>query len=80
METLHNLCFSLVPQLTKRYSKLVTKNRDGSRTPATCKMERFMTIVNGLKPLTIFTKSSILDVAGALHPPLKTLEKRVNLA
>ena len=39
-----------------------------------------MTIVNGLKPLTIFTKSSILDVAGALHPLLKTLEKRVNLA
>ena len=39
-----------------------------------------MTIVNGLKPVTIFTKSSILDVAGALHLHLKTLEKRVNLA
>ena len=39
-----------------------------------------MTVVNGLKLLTIFMKSSILHVAGALHQPLKTLEKRVNLA
>ena len=29
-----------------------------------------MIIVNGWKPLTIITKSSILDVAAALDPPL----------
>ena len=67
------MCFTLVSQLTKRSSKLVTKNREGYRTPATYKMERIMA-------MPIFTKSSILDVAGARHPPLKSLEKRVNLA
>ena len=35
-------------------------------------MERFLIIVNGSKPLTIITKRSILDVAAALDPPLKT--------
>ena len=29
-----------------------------------------MIIVNGLQPLTIITKGSILDVAAALDPPL----------
>ena len=46
--------------------------RGGSRTAATCKMERFVIIVNGLKPLTIITKRSILDVAAVLDPPLMT--------
>ena len=36
-------------------------------------MERFVIIVNGWKPLTIITKRSILDIAPALDPPLKTL-------
>ena len=59
--------------------------RGGSRTDATSKMERFVIIVNGWKPLTIITKRSILDVkpltiitkrsilgtAAALDPPLK---------
>ena len=44
--------------------------RGGSRTAATSKMEHFVIIVNGWKPLTIITKSSILDVAAALDPPL----------
>ena len=44
--------------------------RGGSRTAATSKMECFVIIVNGLKPLTIITKHSILDVAAALDPPL----------
>ena len=44
--------------------------RGGSRAAATSKMERFVIIVNGLKPLTIITKRSILDVAAALDPPL----------
>ena len=35
-------------------------------------MERFVIIVNGLQPLTIITKLSILDVAAALDPPLET--------
>ena len=44
--------------------------RGESRTAATSKMERFVIIVNGWKPLTIITKSSILDVAAVLDPPL----------
>ena len=40
--------------------------RRGSRTAAISKMERFVIIVNGCKPLTIITKHSILDVAAAL--------------
>ena len=34
------------------------------------KMERFVIIVNGWKPLAIITKHSILDVATVLDPPL----------
>ena len=50
-------------------------NRGGFRTPATFKMEHFLIIVNSWKPLTITTKSSILDVAAVLNPPLvKTKE------
>ena len=45
-------------------------SRGGSRTAATSKMERFVIIVNGWKPLTIITKRSILDVAAVLDPPL----------
>ena len=33
-------------------------------------MEPFVVIVNGLKPVTIITKCSILDTAGGLDPPL----------
>ena len=36
---------------------------------ATFKMERFVIIVNGWKPLAIIIKSTILDVAAALDPP-----------
>ena len=42
----------------------------GSRAAATSKMERFVIIVNGFKPLTIITKHFILDVAAALNPPV----------
>ena len=45
-------------------------SRGGSRTAATSKMEHFVIIVNGWKPLTIITKCSILDVAAVLDPPL----------
>ena len=45
-------------------------SRGGSRAAATSTMECFVIIVNGLKPLTIIPKHSILDVAAALDPPL----------
>ena len=44
--------------------------RGGSRTAATFKMEHFVIIVNGWKPLTIITKCSILDVRAVLDPHL----------
>ena len=44
--------------------------KGGSRAAATSKMERFLIIVKGWKPLTIITKRSSLDVAAALDPPL----------
>ena len=46
--------------------------RGGPKAAATSKMECFVIIVNGWKPLTIITKRSILDVAAALDPPLMT--------
>ena len=53
-------------------SSSITKG--GSRTAATFKMELFVIIVNGFQPLTIITKSSILDVAAVLDPPLITAQ------
>ena len=50
-------------------------NRGGSRTAASSKMEHFVMIVDGCKPLTVITKCSILDVAAVLDPPL-TFSKR----
>ena len=47
--------------------------RGGSRTAATSKVEHFVIIVNGWKPLTITAKSSVLDVAAVLDPPLYTV-------
>ena len=44
--------------------------RGGSKTAATFKVELFVIIVNGWKSLTIITKSSTLDVAAVLDPPL----------
>ena len=45
-------------------------NTGRSRTVITSKMEHFVIIVTGWKPLTIITMSSILDVAAVLDPPL----------
>ena len=42
----------------------------GSRTAATSKVEFFVIIVNDVQSLTIITKSSTLDVAAVLDPPL----------
>ena len=41
-----------------------------SRTAATSKVELLVIIVIGFQPLTIITKSSTLDVAAVLDPPL----------
>ena len=44
--------------------------RGGSRAAATSKIEYFVIIVNGRKPLTIIPKHSILDVAAELEVSL----------
>ena len=44
----------------------------GCRTAATSTMEHFVIIVNALKPLTIITKCSVLDIAAVLDSPLMT--------
>ena len=54
------------------WKRLYQETRDGSRTAASSKMERFVMIVNGWKALTIITKCSILDVAAVLDPLLET--------
>ena len=55
---------------SKNICQYCTSFRGASRTTATSKMERFVIIVNGIQPLTIITKRSILDVAAVLDPPL----------
>ena len=50
-------------------------SRGGSRAAATSKMEHFVIIVNDWKPLTIITKCPILDVAAALDPLLRSVDK-----
>ena len=54
--------------------KNLVKAEAGSRAAATSKIERFVIIANGLQPLTIITKDSILDVAAALDPPPKSTQ------
>ena len=53
----------------KNLKKCVYRYLGGSRTAATSKVELFVIIVNGCKPLTIITKCSTLDIAAALDPP-----------
>ena len=48
----------------------MTVAKGGPRTAAASKIDLFVIIVNGLQPLNIITKSSILDVAAVLDPPL----------
>ena len=54
--------------------------RGRSKTAATSKVELFVIIVNGFQPLTIITKSSTLDVAAALYPPLGKVKHELRLA
>ena len=44
--------------------------RGGSRTAAPSKIELFVIIVNGWKPLSIISKCYILDAAAVLDPSL----------
>ena len=62
-----------INKIDKRVLSLIQK-RGGSRAAATSKMERFVIIVNGWKPLTIIAKLSVLDVAAALDPPLQKMQ------
>ena len=64
---------------TDMYFKFYTTLRGGSRVAAASKMERFVIIVQGWKPLTIITKYSILNVAAALDPPLLSLVSCIDL-
>ena len=58
---------------------MCVEGRGGSRAAAaSSKMECFLIIVNGWKPLTIITKHSILDVAAALDLHLEGIKQPVN--
>ena len=58
------ICKEIEQFLVNKLAK--NKARVGSRTAATSKIEIFVIIVNGWKPLTFITKSSILDAAAVL--------------
>ena len=62
--------FMVLKNLRKYKFFMNVKTRIGSRTAATSKVELFVVIVNGWKPLTIITKSPTLDVAVVLDPNL----------
>ena len=64
--------FTVIYEFFFKTPKSRSKLRGGSRTAATCKVELFVIIVNGWKPVTIITKSSTLDVAAVLAPLLVT--------
>ena len=51
--------------------------RGGSRPAATSKEELFVIIFNGFQPLTIITKSSTLNVAAVLAPPLNMIKLKM---
>ena len=73
-DTLQNVVDKLI-KLKRSIEALLTRcrviiSRGRSRTAAKSKMECFVIIVNGWKPLTIITKRSIFDVAAVLDPPL----------
>ena len=73
------LCISMFQAGRPRKGEYSGLTRGGSRFAATSKMELFVIIVNGFQPLTIITKSSILDVAAVLDPPLLTNAQKCKL-
>ena len=54
-------------------SKEITLGTNPGTDLTTSKIEHFVIIINGSKPLTVITKSSILDVAAVLDPSLQPL-------
>ena len=62
--------FTKAIETVKSYGNVSYVIRGGSRTTVTSKMERFVMIVAGWKPLTILTKRSILNLATVLDPLL----------
>ena len=56
------------------------RTKRGSKTAARSKVELFVIIVNDWKSFLIIKKSSFLDVATALDPPLRTLLNILNVA
>ena len=62
-----------------RKARIVENIRGGSRTAATSKMERLVIIVNGIQPLTIITKCSILDVAAVLDLQESVIKRNITL-
>ena len=66
-----NLAKAMLEEIYKMVLSL-RSHRGGSGTVATSKVEElFVIIVIGFPPLTIITKSSTLDVAAVLDPPLQ---------
>ena len=54
----------------------IYNNRDRFRTPTTCEMGFFVTLVDNRKLLSNVTKSFILDVAGALDIHWNNVKKQ----
>ena len=66
--------YNFVRFIIVEYVRLMNVSEADLGLLRTSKMERFVIIVNGWKPLTIITKRSILDVAAALDPPLRLVK------
>ena len=64
------MIFLYISDITIWYQFCLTDVREVTGTLATSKMELFMTLVNGLQPITNVTKNSILDAVGVLDIPL----------
>ena len=62
--------FWLAPHVDNTFHNSNGHPRGRSSTAAISKVELSVIIVNGWKPLTIITKSSTLNVAAVLDPPL----------
>ena len=62
------------------YLKKDDINAAGSRTAARSKVEIFVAIVNGWKPLTLVIKSFISNVAAVLDPSLSQLMINIRAA
>ena len=74
---MRHICLKNKSPLAHFLAMLHFYTRGGSRTAAPSKVELFVIIVNGSKPLTIITKTSTLDVAAVLDSPLYTPSKRI---